>query len=106
MKTYEISIANDFSPILGGRFKTQGKFSGEEFRETILEPKVKKAIEEKAKIICNLDGCLGYPSSFLDESFGKLGRELKTQGINLLDYLNFISEDEPSLPKDIKSYIG
>lgn len=31
MKNIEISVAKDFSPAPGGRFKSQGDHSGEEF---------------------------------------------------------------------------
>lgn len=105
MKNIEISVAKDFSPTPGGRFKSQGDHSGEEFRNDILRPKLDIAIRENITLICNLDGCLGYPSSFLDESFGQLGREMKKKGIDILKYMTFISKDEPSLVENIQHYI-
>jgi hypothetical protein len=65
-----ISIANDFSDCPAGRFKTDGPFSGERFREEWLIPALKKAEEVEV----NLDGALGYGSSFLEEAFGGLVR--------------------------------
>ena len=105
MKNIEISVAKDFSPAPGGRFKSQGDHSGEEFRDDILRPKLDVAIRENITLICNLDGCLGYPSSFLDESFGQLGREMKKKGIDILKYMTFISKDEPSFVENIQHYI-
>ena len=105
MKNIEISVAKDFSPAPGGRFKSHGDHSGEEFRDDILRPKLDIAIRENITLICNLDGCLGYPSSFLDESFGQLGREMKKKGIDILKYMTFISKDEPSLVENIQHYI-
>lgn len=105
MKNIEISVAKDFSPTPGGRFKSQGDHSGEEFRDDILRPKLDIAIRENITLVCNLDGCLGYPSSFLDESFGQLGREMKKKGIDILKYMTFISKDEPSLVENIQHYI-
>ncbi|QNQ62420.1 STAS-like domain-containing protein [Brucella sp. 6810] len=65
-----ISIVEDFTPFPGGRFKRNGKGSGEEFRERYLIPLLKN--DQKAEI--RLDGASGYPPSFLEEAFGGLVR--------------------------------
>lgn len=65
-----ISIVDNFTPFPGGRFKKNGKGSGEEFREEYLIPQLKS--EEKTIIV--LDGASGYPASFLEEAFGGLIR--------------------------------
>ena len=39
-----INIANDFSKTPGGRFVTEGAYSGQEFREKILSPRYNEAI--------------------------------------------------------------
>lgn len=90
-----INIAEDFSKTPGGRYTSEGPFSGEEFREKYLKPKFLQAKEANTKLRINLDGCYGYPSSFLDESFGGLARELNDT--KLLDYLEFVSNDQPGL---------
>jgi hypothetical protein len=64
-----ITIAKDFSRTPGGRFRTDGPYSGEEFREKYLLPAIHA---DGAEII--LDGAAGYPSSFLEEAFGGLRR--------------------------------
>ncbi|UCI24589.1 STAS-like domain-containing protein [Mesorhizobium sp. B2-8-5] len=66
-----ISIARDFTPYPGGRYKRNGKGSGQEFREEFLVPLFKK--NETAVI--ELEGASGYPPSFLEEAFGGLVRE-------------------------------
>ncbi|MDO6458964.1 STAS-like domain-containing protein [Celeribacter halophilus] len=66
----EISIATDFSRFPGGRYRKLGKHSGEEFREDVLSPALKK--NEEVFVI--LDGTVGYGSSFLEEAFGGLVR--------------------------------
>ena len=43
----KINIAKDFSPIPGARYPIEGDFSGQEFRQTILAPKLKDAIKNK-----------------------------------------------------------
>ncbi|WP_303928789.1 STAS-like domain-containing protein [Veillonella parvula] len=105
MTLINLSIARDFSITPGGRKASEGKYSGEEFRKNFLEPKIKAAMQSRSVVNCDLDGCLGYPSSFLDESFGVLGRELKAKKIDIFDYLNLKCEDEPSLISEITKYI-
>lgn len=94
-----INIAKDFSPTPAGRYRTDGEFSGERFREEILLPKFRAH-----KIVTvELDGTKGYGSSFLEESFGGLVRA----GIprdELKKNLNLISADS-SLILEIKEYI-
>lgn len=66
----EIVIARDFSAFPGGRYIAHGKGSGELFRRDFLVPILDRS--EAAKI--QLDGAVGYPSSFLEEAFGGLVR--------------------------------
>ena len=62
-----ISLVREFTGAPWARFRTQGKFSGEAFREDILKPALKKG-----SVIVELNGALGLPPSFLDEAFGVL----------------------------------
>ncbi len=72
----ELSIAKDFSKTPAGRTrKAHGKHSGETFRENVLEPRLRKAINANSKLRVILDGTAGYPASFLDEAFGGLVRK-------------------------------
>lgn len=97
MKT--INIAKDFSPFPGGRYKTDGKFSGEGFREEFLEPNIKN--NESITIL--LDGTRGYGSSFLEEAFGGLVRAGfdKNQILTKLT----LKSTNISLLKEIREYI-
>ncbi len=74
MEKYKIDIAKDFSPVLGGRYKRLGPYSGEEFYEKHLEPMYIKAKDDNEMLYIYLDGVKSYPSSFLDQSFGELWR--------------------------------
>ena len=67
----KISVEKDFSSTPGGRLKSMGPNSGEEFRERLLRELKKNANEE---IEISLDGEEGYGSSFLEEAFGGLVR--------------------------------
>lgn len=59
----------------GGRFKSDGPFSGEWFREEILSPALAQAIEVGERLVVELGGTSGYGSSFLEEAFGGLIRK-------------------------------
>lgn len=98
-----INICQDFSETPGARYRSEGNFSGEAFRDDVLEPLYKKAVKNMEKITVNLDGGYGYPTSFLEEAFGGLAR--KYNPTEVLSLLEFISEDEPSLIEEIKGYI-
>ena len=86
-----LSIVNDFCETPGPRFKSEGNFSGEEFRDEILEPKFLLAKRNNEKLIIKLDGVYGYPASFLDEVFGGLSKKYSCQTV--LDILSFESDD-------------
>lgn len=71
MKTKTIVIAKEFTETPAGRYVTDGSYSGERFRDDILLP----ALLNNDLVTINLDGTLGYGSSFLEEAFGGLIRE-------------------------------
>ncbi len=71
MKKKTINISRDFSPYPAGRYKNDGKYTGEGFRDNFL----KKALKNNDVVTVELDGTLGYGSSFLEEAFGGLVRE-------------------------------
>lgn len=73
MNKKSISISRDFSETPAGRYKSDGPYSGENFRDNILYPALKKF----DLVEIDLDGTLGYGSSFLEEAFGGLIREKK-----------------------------
>ncbi len=93
----------DFSSTPGPRYINEGKWSGEEFRDTILIEKFNEVIKTDSKLTVNLDGTVGYATSFLEESFGGLARLFKPNEV--LKRLNFISTEEPYLIDEITEYI-
>lgn len=99
----EINISKDFSDTPGARYRSEGDFSGEEFRESVLKPNYLLAIKNNEHLVINLDGGYGYPVSFLEEAFGGLAREYGSKSV--LQTLMFISNDEPPLIEEIKKYI-
>ena len=102
-KTINLNVATEFSRTPGPRFRSEGKFSGEEFRETILKTRFDQALQEGAKLHIDLDGGYGYATSFLEEAFGGLARSYDPK--LLLETLSFKSDEEPYLVDDIFGYI-
>lgn len=95
-----VNIARDFTRFPSGRSKLKGDTSGEAFREKFLET----PIREGKEITVELDGTIGYGSSFLEEAFGGLIRSLNIPPIRLLEILHVTSSD-PTLVDEVQGYI-
>ena len=70
----KISVRSNFSMTPGARYPEEGEFSGQEFREKILEPSLRMAIKDKTILEVDLSGTAGFGIAFLEESFGGLVR--------------------------------
>lgn len=105
MANLVLNIPKDFSRSPSARFPSEGDFSGQEFREKFLSPKVKEAIESGVHLEVVLDGSSGYSTSFIEESFGGLVREGKYTFDQLDSTLIIISNEDPSYIDDIKAYM-
>jgi len=97
-----LSIAKDYSTTPGGRARKDGMYSAEQFYDEHLHPAMYKAIQDNVKLIIDLDGTAGLAGSFLDEAFGRLSVYFNDVAINRIV---FVSNEEPHLIDDIKSYI-
>ena len=97
-----IKIAEDYTKTPGGRYIIEGPFSGEDFREKLLEPKFEEAIKTNDGLLVDLDGGYGYATSFLEESFGGLAR--KTHDVRVLE-IEVKSDEEPAWVDKIREYI-
>jgi hypothetical protein len=100
MEPKVINIERDFSRYPAGRFKTDGPYSGERFREEVLIPALKG---REGKVIVEFDGARGLGSSFLEEAFGGLIRSGFSTA-ELRDRLDMRSKDK-SLTEEVLSYI-
>lgn len=98
-----LNIANDFSPTPGARYRTDGKFSGQEFYESILNKAFSKTSSIGQKLVIVLDGTAGYATSFLDEAFGRLARDFGVEKVK--SGLSLVSVEEPELLEEIDEYI-
>jgi len=65
---------SDYTRYPGPRYKKDGAFSGEDFRERVLTKLMRQAIDQNDVIEVILDNVSGYGSSFLDEAFAGLIR--------------------------------
>ena len=99
-----INIAGEYTKTPGARYIADGEFSGEDFRNTILEPRYKECKENNKKLTINFDGGYGYGTSFLEESFGGLVRKGYSSE-ELLKNIELISEEEPELIDKVVKYI-
>lgn len=103
-----IKIATDYTDTPGARYKEQGPFPGEEFRDELLYPKYIECFEKNEELIVDLDGGYGYGSSFLEEAFGGLVRRLKKEDKDYrkpIELIKIISNDEISWVTKIDKYM-
>lgn len=101
MKTVTINIASQFSRYPAGRYKEDGPYSGEIFRDKFLIPNLQ---QPETRVVVQLDGARGLASSFLEEAFGGLIRAGFSSDA-LHDRLVLESNDA-SLINEIEEYIG
>jgi hypothetical protein len=95
-------LAREYTDTPGGRFVSDGPFSGEDFRNTVLKEKL-KLLQRDEKLHIVFDGAYGYPTSFLEEAFGGLAREIGCKVV--LEKITFESNDEPDVVSKIMEYI-
>lgn len=103
MSGITVTIARDFSETPGPRYRTDGKFSGEEFRHKVLLPAFLKARSLGVELLVDLDGTEGYATSFLEESFGGIAREYGATDLERV--LQLKSDEEPYLITEVLGYI-
>lgn len=102
MSVARLVVAERFSEYPAGRYRKDGSYSGEVFREDLLIPLLNKHDE----VHIDLDGAMGYGSSFLEEAFGGLVRVHKLSSSKLKKQLRFKSNEEPLLIDEIWLYIS
>jgi len=96
-----IDIADQFTRFPAGRYRTDGPYSGQRFRDDVLIP----ALKAHNKVTIRLDGTMGYGSSFLEEVFGGLVRSKEFAQDELPGKIALLSRD-PSLISEINEYLS
>lgn len=85
-----LNIGSEFSEVPSGRFRSDGKSSGETFREDLLRKKLESLESgEKLRIILD-DKVEGYGSSFLVEGFAGIVKYGYMQNKELLSKIELI----------------
>jgi hypothetical protein len=97
---YTVKVV-DFTMFPGPRYRKLGKNSGEEFRDEVLIP----ALMEHNVVGMDLDGVIGYGSSFLEEAFGGLIRAGIEKGKVKALVKAAKSDDNPNIVDEINSYV-
>lgn len=97
-----LSIAKDFTPYPFGRYRDDGDYSGEAFRDDLLWPLLQRG--EAVTVL--LDGVkIGLGSSFLEEVFGGLIEKHRMSLDKVRELLRIVSEDDPSLASKAWVYL-
>ena len=99
----KIKISNDFSETPGGRYKTEGKYSGEEFRDTLLKKMYDDAVSKNEILRIDFDDCYGIGTSFLEEAFGGLVRKYHLREI--LKHIELVANDDETILINVPKYI-
>jgi STAS-like domain of unknown function (DUF4325) len=99
----ELRVATEFTNTPGPRKRAEGDHSGEQFLDELLRPRFVSAMESGGSLNVNLDGAVGYPTSFLEEAFGGLAREFGPDKVGR--FLEVTCTDEPYLNDQIRKFI-
>ena len=98
-----LHIAKDFSRTPGARLRKEGAHSAEQFRDELLIPRVREAMNSDSKLLIDLDGTAGYAACFLEEAFGGLVR--KHPDWRPIRFMKFKSVEQPELVEEITGYM-
>ena len=101
MTSKTINVGRAFSRYPAGRYRSDGPYNGERFRDEFLLPALRSSTAEK--VIIEFDDARGYGSSFLEEAFGGLVRA-GFGAQDLFKRLEMLSNDQ-SLVEEIRTYI-
>ena len=99
----KINIAEEFTDSPGARFRKDGEFSGEQFREDLLIPRL-NTLKPDEILEINFDGVFGFPPSFLEEAFGGLMRKIDNPE-KVEKKLRFIANEQPDIINKVKKNI-
>ena len=94
-----ISIAEDFSKYPAGRFPEDGDYNGTTFRDEILVIALRDPSIDVVEVV--FDGVAGFGSSFLEEAFGGLIRELGMEKVELDERLVLLTTES-----DLDDYVS
>ncbi len=88
-------FAKSFTTFPGGRHRTDGKHSGEQFLEEVMIPRHKSG----QKTTLDLTDVIGFPTSFLDGAFGEFAARFSVAEFH--ESFELKIDDDPTLEKEI-----
>lgn len=100
----KIKISEDYTKTPGGRTNQNGPYSGTEFRDTMLIPKLKEVINKGGKLVVDFDGLYGCGVSFLEESFGGLIRKGFLYS-DIKKHIKYIANEDDTIVPKIEKYL-
>lgn len=100
----DLIVANDFYRRPLGRYRSQGTYTGEAFREDVLLPKLQE-LKENETFTIDFTGVTMNGSSFLEEAFGGLVRDHGYTFDKLKRILVLKFPRRPSLEEKVWQYI-
>lgn len=95
-----VNVARDFTRYPSGRKIDSGPTSGEEFGARFLIPH----LNSQSHVVIELDGTIGYGSSFLEEAFGGAVRKTAITAADFFKLVELRSKD-PALVQEIHEYV-
>lgn len=100
-----LKVTERFSRTPGARYRSDGDWSAEQFRDDVLVPSLREAMSKGCELLVDLDGAAGYAASFLEEAFGGIMRVhgLPLEIVN--ESLRLVSVEEPELVGEIKEFM-
>ena len=101
-KEVTMIVVREWSDCPGTRERRLCQFSGEEFREEVLEP----ALKHYGRVVIDMDGTDGYFPSWLEEVFGGVVRTFGPSVKKRLLYLSSESADIAEIEEYIRDAIA
>ena len=95
----------DYTTTPGGRERSGGPWSAEEWRDEHLVPAFVEAWAGGDTLTVDLDGCAGFAACFIDEAFGGLVEAVGLRGAEVLEALEVHCRDEPRVLEDIERHL-
>ncbi|MBR9873580.1 MAG: DUF4325 domain-containing protein [Vibrionaceae bacterium] len=83
----------DYCKFMYGRFRSDGDYSAEAFRDDVLLPE----LEKHGTVTVDISMDYGLASSCIEEAFGGLVREKGWSADDVLQRVNIVSDDAVSL---------
>lgn len=97
------NFAQEFSKIPGPRWKRLGDFSGEQFREEVLEKWFQQDVEVEIDVN---DTVLSFSPSFLSEAFGQIAAKYSLEKFNTIIHFKNDTEKNQIFAENVIMHVN